>query len=275
MPGRLEGHVAVITGAASGIGRATAHRFVEEGARVVVADIQVDAGTAVAEDLGDAARFLATDVTMEAQVAAAIDLAVDVWGHLDCMFNNAGVIGAVGPLVETTAEAWNRTIDVLLTSAFYGTKHAARVMIPARSGVILSTTSAAGVLAGLGPHAYTVAKTGIIALTRSAACELAPYGIRVNAIAPGTIPSAMTAAALTGDHTKVDEAAAHVRATNALGVAADPIDIANAALYLASDEARIVTGHTLVVDAGRTVDGGSSRFSNSRTAMVEEAGTSS
>ena len=275
MPGRLEGHVAVITGAASGIGRATAHRFVEEGARVVVADIQVDAGTAVAEDLGDAARFLATDVTMEAQVAAAIDLAVDVWGHLDCMFNNAGVIGAVGPLVDTTAEAWNRTIDVLLTSAFYGTKHAARVMIPARSGVILATTSAAGVLAGLGPHAYTVAKTGIIALTRSAACELAPYGIRVNAIAPGTIPSAMTAAALTGDHTKVDEAAAHVRATNALGVAADPIDIANAALYLASDEARIVTGHTLVVDAGRTVDGGSSRFSNSRTAMVEEAGTSS
>src|SRR5262245_23373559 len=271
MPGRLEGKIAVITGAASGIGRATAQRFVEEGARVVVADIQVEAGRTTADELGDAARFIATDVTDEEQVAAAVALAGETWGRLDCMFNNAGIIGAVGPLVDTTAEAWHRTMDVLLTSAFFGTKHAARAMIPARSGVILSTSSVAGVVAGLGPHAYTVAKTGIVALTRTAACELAPHGIRANAIAPGTIPSAMTAAAITGDHTNIEAAIEHARASNPLGLAPDPVDIANAALYLASDEARLVTGHLLVVDAGRTTNGGSARFARATAGIVEEA----
>ena len=271
MPGRLQGQVAVITGAASGIGRATAERFVEEGARVVVADIQVEPGQATADALGDAARFIATDVTDEDHVAAAVALAASTWGRLDCMFNNAGIIGAVGPLTDTTADAWHRTLEVLLTSAFYGTKHAARVMIPARSGVILTTSSVAGVVAGLGPHAYTVAKTGVVALMRTAACELAPYGIRANAIAPGTIPSAMTAAAITGDHTNIEAAVVHARATNPLGITADPIDIANAALYLASDEARMVTGHLLVVDAGRTTNGGSARFARATADLVEEA----
>jgi NAD(P)-dependent dehydrogenase (short-subunit alcohol dehydrogenase family) len=272
--GRLEGQVAVITGAASGIGRASAQRFVEEGARVVVADLQVEAGQETAAALGDDARFIATDVTDEDQVAAAVALAMSTWDRLDCMFNNAGIIGAVGPLVDTTAEAWHRTLDVLLTSAFYGIKHAARAMMPARSGVILSTSSVAGVIAGLGPHAYTVAKTGIVALTRSAACELAPFGIRANAIAPGTIPSAMTAAAITGDPTQLDVAAEHARTSNALGVAADPVDIANAALYLASDEARLVTGHLLVVDAGRSINGGSGRFAGRAAAVIEEASSS-
>jgi NAD(P)-dependent dehydrogenase (short-subunit alcohol dehydrogenase family) len=275
MPGRLDGKVAVITGAAGGIGEATARRFIEEGARVVIADIQVEAGQAAAAGLGDAAVFIHTDVTVEDQIAAAVDLAVSTWGQLDCMFNNAGVIGAVGPIAETDAEPWHRTIDVLLSSAFYGTKHAARVMIPNRSGVILTTSSVAGVIAGLGPHAYTVAKTGVIALARSAATELSRHGIRVNAIAPGTIPSPMTAAALTGDHSNIAAAAEHSRATNPLGITADPLDIANAALYLASDEARMVTGHVLVVDAGRSIDGGSGRFATASTSMIEEAAQSS
>ncbi len=275
MSDRLAGKVAVLTGAASGIGEATAQRFVEEGARVVIADIQVEAGTAVADRLGPAARFIGCDVTVESQVAAAVDLAVETWGQLDCMFNNAGVVGAVGPLVDTTAEAWHRTMDVLLTSAFFGVKHAARVMIPVRSGVIVSTSSVAGLVAGLGPHVYTVAKTGILALTRSAATELGHHGIRVNAIAPGTIPTAMTAMALTGDDTAIDVAAEHARTTNPLGVASGPIDIANAALYLASDEARFVTGHTLVVDAGRSIDGGSARFASARASTPELAGSTS
>ena len=205
MTERLAGKVAVITGASSGIGEATAMRFVEEGARVVIADIQVESGTAVADRLGDAARFIECDVTIESRVADAVDLAVATWGRLDCMFNNAGVIGAVGPLVDTTAEAWNRTIG-----------RAAELRLLRRqarrsgddactdSGVILSTSSVAGLVAGLGPHAYTVAKTGILALTRSAAIELGPHGIRVNAIAPGTIPTAMTALAITGDAAAVD-----------------------------------------------------------------------
>jgi NAD(P)-dependent dehydrogenase (short-subunit alcohol dehydrogenase family) len=274
MGSRLEGKIAVITGAASGIGEATAIRFVEEGARVVVADVQVDAGQAVADRLGDAARFIATDVTVEAQVAAAVDLAVDTWGRLDCMFNNAGVVGAVGPIAETTADAWARTIAVLLHSVFYGTKHAARAMIPVRSGVILSTTSVAGVIGGLGPHAYTTAKHAVVGLTKSAASELSQHGIRVNTIAPGTIPTAMTASLLMGDPHNVAAVAEHAKNTNGLGIASDPTDIANAALYLASDEARLVSGHTLVVDAGRTVNGGSARFAGAAPATLSDAGRS-
>lgn len=271
MGSRLEGKIAVITGAASGIGEATAIRFVEEGARVIVSDIQVETGRAVAARLGDSARFIETDVTDEAQVAAAVNLAMTTWGRLDCMFNNAGVVGAVGPIADTSAEAWGRTIAVLLHSVFYGTKHAARVMIPKRSGVILSTTSIAGVIGGLGPHGYTTAKHAVIGLTKSAASELNQHGIRVNAIAPGTIPTALTAS-LMGDPDNLAAVAEHAKNTNGLGIASDPMDIADAALYLASDEARLVSGHTLVVDAGRSINGGSARFVNAAPAMLGEAG---
>ena len=271
MGSRLEGKIAVITGAASGIGEATAIRFVEEGARVIACDIQVETGRAVAARLGDSARFIEADVTDEAQVAAAVNLAMTTWGRLDCMFNNAGVVGAVGPIADTSGEAWGRTIAVLLHSVFYGTKHAARVMIPVRSGVILSTTSIAGVIGGLGPHAYTTAKHAVIGLTKSAASELNQHGIRVNAIAPGTIPTALTAS-LMGDPSNLGAVAEHAKNTNGLGVASDPMDIANAALYLASDEARLVSGHTLVVDAGRSINGGSARFVNAAPAMLSEAG---
>lgn len=272
MGSRLEGKIAVITGAASGIGEATAIRFVEEGACVVVSDLQFEAGRAVAERLGDSARFIETDVTDEAQVAAAVNLAMTTWGRLDCMFNNAGVVGAVGPIADTSGEAWGRTIAVLLHSVFYGTKHAARVMIPVRSGVILSTTSIAGVLGGLGPHGYTAAKHAVIGLTKSAASELNQHGIRVNTIAPGTIPTALTAAVLMGDPSNLAAVAEHAKNTNGLGIASDPMDIANAALYLASDEARLVSGHTLVVDAGRSVNGGSARFASAAPAMLGEGG---
>ena len=271
MGSRLDGKIAVITGAASGIGEATAIRFVEEGARVIACDIQVETGRAVAARLGDSARFIEADVTDEAQVAAAVNLAMTTWGRLDCMFNNAGVVGAVGPIADTSGEAWGRTIAVLLHSVFYGTKHAARVMIPVRSGVILSTTSIAGVIGGLGPHAYTTAKHAVIGLTKSAASELNQHGIRVNAIAPGTIPTALTAS-LMGDPSNLAAVAEHAKNTNGLGVASDPMDIANAALYLASDEARLVSGHTLVVDARRSINGGSARFVNAAPAMLSEAG---
>jgi NAD(P)-dependent dehydrogenase (short-subunit alcohol dehydrogenase family) len=271
MGSRLSGKIAVITGAASGIGEATAIRFVEEGARVIVSDMQVESGRAVAERLGDSARFIETDVTDEAQVAAAVNLAMTTWGRLDCMFNNAGVVGAVGPIADTPADAWERTIAVLLHSVFYGTKHAARVMIPVRSGVILSTTSIAGVIGGLGPHGYTAAKHAVVGLTKSAASELNQHGIRVNTIAPGTIPTALTAS-LMGDPNNLAAVAEHAKNTNGLGIASDPMDIANAALYLASDEARLVSGHTLVVDAGRSVNGGSARFTNAAPAMLREAG---
>ena len=272
MSDRLAGKVAVITGGASGIGEVSVRRFIEEGARVVIADLQVDAGTQLASELGAVARFIRCDVTKEADVAAAVDLAVAEFGQLDIMFNNAGVVGAIGPIADTTAASWDFTIAVLLNGAFYGMKHAARVMVPRNRGSILTTSSIAGVMGGLGPHAYTAAKTAVIGLTKSVASELASHGIRVNAIAPGNTVTAMTAAVMTGDHTALEVAETNMAKTSPLGIAGMPIDIANAALYLASDEARVVSGQTLVVDGGQTTNGGSARFHKSAPALVEEAG---
>ncbi len=254
--GRLDGKVAVITGAASGIGEGTVRRFVEEGARCVIADIQDEPGRSLADEMGDAAVFHHTDVTVEADVEGAVALAVSRFGQVDVMFNNAGIIGAIGSITETSYDAWNRTIGVLLSSVFLGMKHAGAAMV-ARGGPgsIISTSSTAGVLGGLGPHAYTAAKHGVVGLTKSVANELAPYGIRVNAISPGNTATAMTAAAITGDHSDVDAAAERIGQGSPLGYAGLPVDIGNAALYLASDESRYVSGHTLVVDAGQTSSG--------------------
>ena len=265
MGDRLHGKTAVITGASSGIGAASARRFVEEGANVVVADVQVDLGKSIVAELGDAARFSECDVTDENAIVAAIRLAVDTWGQLDVMFNNAGVIGAIGPIAETDSDAWRRTIDVLLHSVFYGCKQAAAVMIPQGSGSIINTASIAGVIGGLGGHAYSTAKTAVIGLTKSVASELGPKGVRCNAIAPGTVPTALTAAML-GDVNDLEAVAEQSR--QRYGRTSDALDIANAALYLASDEAAYVSGHTLVVDYGRSINGGSGRFSGAAPAMV-------
>ena len=263
----------MITGAASGIGEGTARRFVAEGAAVVVADLQAEAGEALAAELGASARFARTDVRVESEVAAAVDLAVASWGRLDVMFNNAGIVGVVGPIAETPAEGWRHTLAILLDGVFHGMKHAARVMVPQGSGVILSTSSTAGVVGGLGSHAYTAAKHGVIGLTKSVASEVAPHGVRVNAIAPGSTVTAMTADVITGDPADTEATARHIADGASLGFAATPDDIANAALYLASDEARFVTGHTLVVDSGQTTAGQSSRFHRAEPTVYGEAGT--
>ncbi len=276
MTGRLDGKVAVITGAASGIGAGTARRFVAEGAMVVVADMQVDAGMALVDELGDHARFASTDVTKESDVAAAVDLAVAEFGRLDVMFNNAGIVGAVGRISEMSAEAWDNTIAILLRGVFLGTKHAARVMRPQQSGVIISTSSTAGILGGLGPHAYTAAKHGVIGLTKSVANELAPDGIRVNAISPGNTVTAMTAAVTTGDASDVEGTSERIASMSPLGYAGFPEDIAAAALFLASDEARYISGHTLVVDAGQTTAGMTpNRFNIGSSRQFHEAGRTS
>ncbi|MEZ5260096.1 MAG: SDR family oxidoreductase [Ilumatobacteraceae bacterium] len=162
---------------------------------------------------------------------------------------------------------------MLLDSVFYGTKHAARVMQPQGSGSIISTSSTAGVMGGLGPHAYTACKHAVIGLTKSTAAELSSSGIRVNAIAPGSVASALTTNVITGnfdDHEAAREALAR---SNPLGFPPEPIDIANAALYLASDESRFVSGHTLVVDGGRTTNGGSGRFANSEARVIGRQGS--
>lgn len=254
--GRLAGQVALITGGASGIGEATVRRFVAEGARVVIADLQDVEAATLAVELGDScARSIRCDVTDENDVAAAVDLAVTTWGRLDIMFNNAGIVGATGPIAETPIEAWDTTMSILLRGVFLGIKHAARVMASQGSGVIISTSSTAGILGGLGPHVYTAAKHGVIGLTKSVANELAASGVRVNAISPGGTVTPLVAAVASGNPDSIEAVAKAMDERNPLGFATTANDIANAALYLASDDARSVTGHVLVVDSGVTTSG--------------------
>jgi len=273
--GRLAGRVAVITGGASGIGEATVRRFVAEGARVVIADVQDDQGQALAGALGDGTRFVHTDVTDEAQVANAVDNAVSSFGRLDVMFNNAGIIGAVGSIAKLTIDDYAFTVDVHLRGAFLGMKHAARVMEPQGSGVILSTSSPAAVAGGLGPHVYSAAKAGIIGLSQSVAAELRPKGIRVNVIMPGATLTPMTADLIAGDPRSIADAREAMDKTSLMNRPGLPEDIAAAAVYLASDDAAFVTGETLRVDAGMTTAPGDSPFAQGPLAelgLIREGG---
>jgi NAD(P)-dependent dehydrogenase (short-subunit alcohol dehydrogenase family) len=251
--GRLQGKVAVITGAASGLGEATARVMHAEGASVILADIQDDRGKRVAADLGSRARYLHCDVSAEPDVANAVDTAVAEFGRLDCMFNNAGIVGTHGGIDEIPLEEYEFTMAVLLRSVFLGCKHAARVMKPQHSGVILNTSSVGGLQGGLGPHIYGAAKGAVVALTKNVAAELGAWSIRVNAIAPGKILTPMNAANLVGDPDAMDEAREAFRTRTPLrGRIGEATDIAHAALWLASDDAGFVSGHVLVVDGGLT-----------------------
>lgn len=247
--GRLEDKVAVITGAATGMGAASARRFAAEGACVVICDLKEQEGEALAGELGANAVFLRTDVTQEDDVATAVALARDRWGRLDCMFNNAGFGGALGPIDQTSEEDFDITFDVLLKGVFFGIKHAAPVMKAQGSGSIINTASVAGLVAGWGPHLYNTAKAAVIQLTRSTALELGAHGVRVNCICPGVI-----ATPLAMGRDQSPEAVAAFKAALAsgqpLGRVGEPEDIANAALWLASDESTFVTGDALVVDGG-------------------------
>lgn len=272
--GRMDGKVAVVTGGASGIGAGTVQRFVEEGARCVVADIQEDAGGKFAATFGDKALFVKCDVAKEDDVESLVDAATKHFGRIDCMFNNAGILGAVGPVAEIPGGEWQRSIDVLLSSVFYGIKHAARAMIAQGSGgTIINTTSTAGLRAGLGPHVYTAAKHGVVGLTQSTATELGRHGIRVNAIAPGGTVSGLTAWLVTGSSDNLADANTKIGVSNPLGRAGQPADIANAALFLASDEASYVNGLVLVVDgAGEVIGDRNGRFVQLGSKLVQETG---
>lgn len=268
MGNRYEGKVAVVTGAASGLGEATARLLVDEGGRVVVADYDAMRGQAVADSLGDAALFAQCDVTVEADVAAAFDAAVARWGRVDGAFANAGIVGVAGPIADTPIDDFDRTLAVLLRGVFITVKHAARtIQASGNGGAIAMTSSVAGVQGGLGPHAYSVAKSGVVGLARSAAAELAAHRIRVNAIAPGSIVTSMTAHVIAGDPDALDAAAKGIGSRSPLGRAGVPDDIAQAVLYLLSDAGSYVTGQTLVIDAGVT-SGASMNPQWSATKMV-------
>jgi NAD(P)-dependent dehydrogenase (short-subunit alcohol dehydrogenase family) len=254
--GRLEGKVAVITGGASGIGEGTVRLFVDEGARVVIADVQDAKGETLADTLGGRAVYQRTDVSEEAQVKAAIQRAVDEYGSLDCIYNNAGFGGAVGPIEDIPVDEYDHTMNVLLRGVFLGMKHAAPVMKAQGSGSIISTASIAGVAGGDGPHIYSTAKAAVMHLTKSVALELGESGVRVNCICPGGIATPIFKGAFQGqevDDTTVVESVkpflAQFQPIKRSGVADD---IARAALFLASDDSTFVNGHALVVDGGHT-----------------------
>ena len=252
---RLKGKVAVITGAASGIGAATAKTYVEQGARVVLGDIQDLPGEALAASLGGSAHavFRHCNVTNEAEVEALVEAAVSEFGQIDVMFNCAGIVGAVGPMSTTPADEWKLTIDIMVNGVFYGMKHASRHMKEAGSGSIISMSSTAGVMGGLGPHAYTAAKHAVVGMTKNLAAEVGGFGVRVNCIAPAGMATPMVAEVITGDHHNLDDTIAALAEGSPLkGRAGLAQDVANAALWLASDESGYTSGLTLTVDAGAT-----------------------
>ncbi|MBI1987152.1 MAG: SDR family oxidoreductase [Nitrospinae bacterium] len=263
---RLDGKVAVITGGASGMGRATVLRFLSEGARVIVADYNEQSGhetIALAKEAGygDTVCFIRTDVAKEADVIAMIGQATSAFGHLDIVFNNAGVIGAIGPVWDIEVEEWDYTFDVLTKGVFLGIKHAARVMKrQGQGGSIINTASIAGLSGGGGTLAYSAAKAAVINLTQAAAVQLAPDRIRVNAICPGGILTGLTDQGNPEAAVKVLEKfqpwPEHGRGEH----------IAGAALFLASEDAGFVTGAALVVDGGLTAIGPEiwSRFGTKR-----------
>jgi NAD(P)-dependent dehydrogenase (short-subunit alcohol dehydrogenase family) len=252
----LAGKVAVVTGGASGIGRATVERFVAEGARVVIADVETDKGEALASALGADALFRRTDVSDPEQVAAVVATAVEKFGGLHVMVNNAGISGTMHRrFLEDDLADFHRVMAVNVLGVMAGTRDAARHMAGNGGGSIINLTSIGGIQAGGGVMTYRASKAAVIQFTKSAAIELAYHEIRVNAIAPGNIPTPLLATSAAGmDEETLERYTAAIRQTmrddRPLKREGTPDDIAEAALYFASERSRYVTGTVLPVDGG-------------------------
>jgi NAD(P)-dependent dehydrogenase (short-subunit alcohol dehydrogenase family) len=258
MTGRLDGKVAIITGATSGIGEATARVFAAEGARLVLAGRSSDKGEALASELGEQVVFQRADVLKEADIAALVETATRKFGRLDCLFNNAGA-PTPGTIDSVTEQEFTYAMQLLVGSVVFGMKHASRVMKAQRGGSIINNASIASHRNSQGSLLYSAAKAAVAHLTRLAGVELGPHGIRVNAISPGAIATPIFWGGSTRAHTLSDEEnqrklaklesnLAHATPLPRTGY---PADIAHAALFLASDEGAFVNCHDLVVDGGR------------------------
>jgi NAD(P)-dependent dehydrogenase (short-subunit alcohol dehydrogenase family) len=253
---RFDGKVAIVTGGASGIGKATALRFAAEGATVVMGDVDVEGGEALAAGSEGRIRFVRTDVCEEADIVALV-AAAEALGGPDILFNNAGAGGMRARIDEIDADGWDRTMALLLRSVALGIRHAAPVMARKGGGAIVNTASIAAIAAGAAPTAYSAAKAGVLHLTKLSAADLAKDRIRVNAVLPGFITTNIfvDAVGITGDLRDVANQAIAQTASNAQPIrrAGRPEDIAAAVCFLASEDASFVTGTSLLVDGGMSV----------------------
>ncbi|MCU1645256.1 MAG: 3-beta-hydroxysteroid dehydrogenase [Nocardia sp.] len=242
MSGRLSGRVALISGAASGMGASHARAFIAEGAAVMIGDITDEPGARLAEELGDQAAYIHLDVTRSEDWAAAVAETVRRFGKLNVLVNNAGIFDG-GPLGEYTEKQWQTVIAVNLTGPFLGLTAARDALVAARPAAVVNISSAAGIQGVAGVHAYTASKFGVRGLTKSAALELAPHGVRVNSVHPGGILTPMLGA--TGEVT-VD------RGSNPLARLGIPEEVTPLVVFLASEESSYCNGAEYVVDGGMT-----------------------
>jgi NAD(P)-dependent dehydrogenase (short-subunit alcohol dehydrogenase family) len=250
--GALEGKVAVVTGAAMGIGRASAEIFAREGAKVVVADIDVDGGhdtVAGIEAAGGEASFIRTDVSDRSEVWAMVEHAVATYGGLDCAHNNAGIAAPLAKLADYPDDGWDRTLAVMLTGVYHCMKAEIPRMLERGGGAIVNTASGVGLVGYPGQAAYTASKHGVLGLTKVAALDYGAQGVRVNAICPGTARTPMVDDAVRRDPT-ID---AYLKTWHPIGRIAEAAEIAEAAVWLCSPAASFVLGVALPVDGGYVV----------------------
>ncbi|XP_061366567.1 zerumbone synthase isoform X2 [Gastrolobium bilobum] len=253
---KIQEKVALITGAASGIGKAAATKFINNGAKVIIADIQQQLGQETAKELGPNATFIKCDVTKESDISSAVDFAISEFKQLDIMYNNAGIACKTPPsIVDLDLALFDKVMEINVRGVVAGIKHASRVMMPRGAGSIICTASVTGVMGGMAQHTYSISKCAVIGIVKSLASELCRYGIRVNCISPFAIPTTFVMSEMSQIYPHLD-AQRLVDIVHNVGVLkganCEPNDIANAALYLASDDAKYVSGHNLVVDGGFT-----------------------